>query len=58
MRADAMDHLAVLMVRSVRDGTGVDDAYIRLLALLGARVATLQERLTQGAGLCKIEFAS
>ena len=55
---DTMNHLAVLMVRRVRHGAGVDDADIRLLAALGARMTTRNECLSQGTALREIEFAT
>ena len=42
---DTVNHLPVLMVGGVGDGAGVDDAYIRLLAALGALMSTRNECL-------------
>ena len=55
--ADAMNHLPVLMVGSVRHGAGVDDADIRFFALFGTRVTALNERFAKRTALRKIQLA-
>ena len=55
---DTMDHLAVLMVRSIGDRTGIDDAEVRLLPTLRSRMTTGNKRFGEGTALRKIEFTS
>ena len=55
---DAVDDLTVLMIGSIGDGAGVDDAYIRMLAFAGTCMPAFQQRLAQGTALRKIELAA
>lgn len=58
LASDTMNHLPVLMIRRVRDRTGIDDAYIRLFAVLRPLMTTRNKCLSQGTGFREIEFAT
>jgi hypothetical protein len=55
---DTVNHLPVLVVGGISDGTGVDDAYIRLLAFAGTHMAALYQKTPQRTALRKIQFAA
>jgi hypothetical protein len=46
LASDTMNHLPIFMISGIGDGASVDDTEVCRFTLFGARMPTLQQRLT------------